>query len=187
MIEELHPPLPQIDLPQPPPPGEESQISATSRIIPLMDVKPYGYFHDYGSLWWGGPELSHATQPYFTEQSATIHESIHRAHENTEIRPNENNTTQTLEQNSLNLTQQADLEVEDEASELALREQLLKSMVTKRAAKNAGKVNEKSAAASVASPSNSRAPSPFAEPGTRKGLQEVVKNEATKAAKVQYT
>jgi hypothetical protein len=112
---------------------------------------------------------------------------IHTAHENTEIRPNENNTTQTLEQNSLNLTQQADLEVEDEASELALREQLLKSIVTKRAAKNAGKVNEKSTASSVASPNNSRAPSPFAEPGTRKGLQEVVKSEATKAAKVLYT
>ena len=105
------------------------------------------------------------------------------SNENTGTQPSENNSSQTLEQNSLNLTQQADLEVDDEASELALREQLLKSMVTKRAAKNAGKINEKSAASSVASPGNSRAISPFAELGTRRGIQEV-RNETTKAAKV---
>ena len=73
------------------------------------------------------------------------------------------------------------MEVEDEASELALREQLLKSMVTKRAAKNASKVNEKSATSSVASPSTSRAASPFMEPSTRKDVQDVTRHEPTKA------
>ena len=106
------------------------------------------------------------------------------SYENTDIQQSEERTTQVLEQSSLNQTQQAELEVDDEASELALREQLLKSMVTKRAAKNAGKINEKSATSLVSSPSNSRAASPFAEPGTRRGMQEAVQKESVKVAKV---
>ena len=90
-----------------------------------------------------------------------------------------NNSIETPEEDSVTGSQN-DLEVEDEASELALREQLLKSMVTKRAAKNAGKVNEKSATSSVASPSNSRAASPFMEPVSRKEIQETTRSEATK-------
>ena len=51
-------------------------------------------------------------------------------------------------------------EEDDEASVLALREQLLKSMVSKRAARSADKTNERSNEASTTS-NNSRAASPY--------------------------
>lgn len=72
---------------------------------------------------------------------------------------------------------QADTDVEDEASELALREQLLKSMVNKRAAKSTDKVSKKNVTSSVSSPSNSRAASPFPESDTGKEIQEPFKSD----------
>ena len=99
--------------------------------------------------------------------------------ESREIQVNEITASKSTEDQSLN-DQQAEPEVEDEASVLALREEVLKSMVTKRAAKNAGKVSKTSIASSVASPSNSRASSPFPEFSTRKGMPDHIKTEEIK-------
>ncbi|XP_028397201.1 zinc finger C3H1 domain-containing protein-like [Dendronephthya gigantea] len=182
IIDEQYPRLPLIDLPQPPPPGEEMDAPSTSNIMPLMDVKPYGYYHDYGSPWWGGPELPFVSQPYFVEQSTTLDDQgsdLPLPHEEAKIQVPQNHNAvdiRTSEQNSPD-NNEADTDVEDEASELALREQLLKSMVSKRAAKSTGKASEKSVTSSVASPSNSRAASPFPGSDARREIQEPPKSD----------
>lgn len=71
-----------------------------------------------------------------------------------------------------------DLDIDDEASELALREQLLKSMVSKRAAKSAERITPKDATSSMTSPGNSGAASPFVESGARNAIHEVGRNNA---------